>query len=182
MCTGRFVSERVDLVGQLRLAMLQQLELHFVSLSFGETELFLLTFLALCFGRNHGQIVEKAVIVVDKRHGNLRFRLVRLEINIVPRKHLVVRVDNVQDLDKPGGVCTLLAIQELEQVVQLGYILAALAESGRGGVNLVDDHLFGRRRQANWRHLDMFCTGTEVIASSNFLHEVERDNALLACW
>ena len=160
--------------------MLQKFELHFGSLSFGETELFLLTFLALDFARKHRQIVEKAVIVVDKRHCNLRFRLVRLNIDIVPRKHLVARSDNVQDLDKPGGVCSLLAQQEFKQIVQLGCIFTVLLKGARSVMDLMDEILFGWRRKTNWRLLDMLSMRTEDFARSNFLHELKSDNTLLA--
>ena len=50
----------------------------------------------------------------------------RADVNVVARKHLVVRVDKVQDLDEPGGVGSLLAQQEVEQPVQLGHVLAVL--------------------------------------------------------
>ena len=173
------MSKRVDLVGQLKLAVLQELELHLFSLSLGETELLLLAFLALHLLAQRRQAVKEAVVVVDERHGNHRLGLLRPDVNVVARKHLVVSVDNVQDLDEPGGVGRLLALQELEQVQQLGHVLAALGESGRGVVDLVDEDALGRRREANWRLLDVLCMRTEDLASSDTRHKVQRTERLL---
>ena len=104
----------------------------------------------------------------------------RLKIDIVPRKHLVARSDNVQDLDKPGGVCSLLAQQEFKQIVQLGCIFTVLLKGARSVMDLVDEILFGWRRKTNWRLLDMLSMRTKDFARSNFLHELKSDNTLLA--
>ena len=109
----------------------------------------------------------------------MRLWFVRPDVDIVARKHLVVSIDNVQNLDEPGSVCRLLALQELEQVHQLGHFLAALGESGRGVVDLVDEDALGWRREANWRLLNVLCMRTEDLASSNTRHEVQRTDRLL---
>ena len=172
------VAERVELTLELSLAVFQDLDLHGVPLSLGQSQLLLSPF-ALRLLAQRRQSVEETVSVVDERHGNHRLGFVWPDVDVVARKHFVVRVDKVQDLYEPGGVCSLLAKQEQEQLVQLANVLSVLVKVSSSVMDLADEDLLGWWREANWRLPDVLCSRTEDLASTYTRHEVQRTERLL---
>ena len=85
------ISERVDLFGHGKLALLQDLELHGVLLGLGQAE----PLGVLASAYELGQPVVEAVQIVDERKGNLRLDFLRALVYVVTRKNLVGRVDQV---------------------------------------------------------------------------------------
>ena len=88
------VPERIEPTLKLSRTLFQDLDLHGVPLSLGQSQL-LLSPLAFLLLAQRWQAVEETVIVVDERHGNLRLGFVRPDVDIVARKHLVVSIDKV---------------------------------------------------------------------------------------
>ena len=170
------ISQRSNLGRQLKVALLQDLELHGLLLGLGEAELLLAP---LLWALELRQIVEETVSVRDQRHRDHRLVLSGPDVDVVAGKDLIVRVDQVQDLDEPCRVSRLLVRQPLDQGLQRPSVLVRVHVSAARDVYLVDKRFLRRRRQADRRRLDLLSAGTKDLASPDFLHEFQRAQRLL---